>query len=57
MAISSLRILTELHNAVGVVVVNAGLAKGVDADGRPVAPPRIVVPKGPATRGSPFVPP
>lgn len=57
MTISTLRVVAELHDMVGVVLVNAGLAKGVAADGREVGRRRIVLPKAPIDpHGSPGKP-
>jgi len=34
--------LAQMHQAVGILLINAGLAQGVDEKGRPVAPRRVV---------------
>ncbi len=56
LALSSLRVLVDLHQMIGVVMVNAGMAQSVDEKGRPVTPRKIVAAGGPLPTRGPLSP-
>lgn len=53
---SQLRVLMGIHQGVGILLISAGLAQGVDENGRPIAGRKIVAPPGPLPAPGPLAP-
>lgn len=54
--ISQLRILTELHQMIGIALVKAGVVQGVDERGRPIGRPAVLDPRTIMPHGLPGKP-